>query len=544
MVNISLQFIAGGFHATPWGRHVNEGAVEWPPSQWRLLRALISIWHLKFRNEIERKELSDIIEQLSELPEYHLPSAALRGTRHYMPGHAHRQGVKTDVSLVLDTSISLGKEEKLNIYWADVSLSEAHEQVLRRLVDGISYLGRAESWVSAKLETTIPEINCSLAEFENSEKVLSSCCFSTSEFAEWYTQNLDKIEDIKFSEKKQKDYDKGRDTEKTKFTKKDKTNAIAEIPSTLLDALEVSTAHIRKSGWSIAPALKQVVYYRRRDCFDSKPQTRQGKHNTVTAVRYAVASAVLPRMTDAVSVGERVRIALMSISGKQNEGKVPAVFSGKTENGQPLKTNHQHGYYLSESCGGGGKISHVTVFSKEGFNREATQALLSIRRVWGRSGYDLQLIPVELGSPEELGGTIKNKGKSPLMASSTCWESITPFYPARHPKPKAENKESMLKWISFMKQYYTNEVLRELDFAGFPKPLEVEILPEKGIVLDGHLTSLVKFNAKRNGSGKKANITPVVVKLRFSEPVQGPIAIGYSAHYGLGCFKPTEDKCL
>ena len=44
---IKLNFPAGRMHATPWGRHVNEGAVEWPPSPWRILRALVATWHLK-----------------------------------------------------------------------------------------------------------------------------------------------------------------------------------------------------------------------------------------------------------------------------------------------------------------------------------------------------------------------------------------------------------------------------------------------------------------------------------------------------------------
>ena len=47
MLAIEFKFLAGRFHATPWGRQVNEGAVEWPPSPWRLLRALIAVWHLK-----------------------------------------------------------------------------------------------------------------------------------------------------------------------------------------------------------------------------------------------------------------------------------------------------------------------------------------------------------------------------------------------------------------------------------------------------------------------------------------------------------------
>jgi len=30
-VTIKLNFPAGRYHATPWGRHVNEGVAEWPP---------------------------------------------------------------------------------------------------------------------------------------------------------------------------------------------------------------------------------------------------------------------------------------------------------------------------------------------------------------------------------------------------------------------------------------------------------------------------------------------------------------------------------
>ena len=46
-VIIKLRFPGGRYHATPWGRHVNEGAVEWPPSPYRLVRALYDAWKRK-----------------------------------------------------------------------------------------------------------------------------------------------------------------------------------------------------------------------------------------------------------------------------------------------------------------------------------------------------------------------------------------------------------------------------------------------------------------------------------------------------------------
>ena|GEM_PF-6598726 len=44
MLALAFTFPGGRYHATLWNRHVNE---EWPPSPWRILRALIAVWHRK-----------------------------------------------------------------------------------------------------------------------------------------------------------------------------------------------------------------------------------------------------------------------------------------------------------------------------------------------------------------------------------------------------------------------------------------------------------------------------------------------------------------
>jgi CRISPR-associated protein Csb2 len=76
MPTIELRFPAGRLHATPWGRHVNEGAVEWPPSPWRILRSLIATWHLKTQPAVTAETLRSLIHALSEKsPAFHLPRA-------------------------------------------------------------------------------------------------------------------------------------------------------------------------------------------------------------------------------------------------------------------------------------------------------------------------------------------------------------------------------------------------------------------------------------------------------------------------------------
>ena len=47
MLVIELTFPSGRYHATAWGHHVNEGVPEWPPSPYRLVRALYDVWKRK-----------------------------------------------------------------------------------------------------------------------------------------------------------------------------------------------------------------------------------------------------------------------------------------------------------------------------------------------------------------------------------------------------------------------------------------------------------------------------------------------------------------
>lgn len=42
-VAIAIRFLTGRAHLHPWQSHHSEGRVEWPPSQWRLLRAIVAV---------------------------------------------------------------------------------------------------------------------------------------------------------------------------------------------------------------------------------------------------------------------------------------------------------------------------------------------------------------------------------------------------------------------------------------------------------------------------------------------------------------------
>src|SRR3984893_8958813 len=83
-VILKLTFPAGRYHATPWGRHVNEGVPEWPPSPWRLLRALVAVWK-RTCADLSQAQVQRMLEPLTQNPFFRLPACRVAHTRHYMP---------------------------------------------------------------------------------------------------------------------------------------------------------------------------------------------------------------------------------------------------------------------------------------------------------------------------------------------------------------------------------------------------------------------------------------------------------------------------
>jgi len=147
MTAIALRFPAGQFHATPWGRHVNEGVPEWPPSPWRLLRTLVAVWKIR-APDLEEPAVRRVLEQLTAEPLFHLPRATTGHTRHYM--RWYKKG-PTDQTLIFDAFVCLSSREEVVVVWPEAELELADRDLLQRLLENFGFLGRSESWCEARL---------------------------------------------------------------------------------------------------------------------------------------------------------------------------------------------------------------------------------------------------------------------------------------------------------------------------------------------------------------------------------------------------------
>jgi CRISPR-associated protein Csb2 len=137
MLAASIEFPTGRYHATPWDRQVNAGEVEWPPSPWRMLRALVATWHLKLeRPDIDHPhdDLVNLVEKLAGVPpRYRLPEATLAHSRHYMPigKEQYKSGkgklLVEQTSKVFDPFLHLEDDEPLVVAWPEIDPTDDEE---------------------------------------------------------------------------------------------------------------------------------------------------------------------------------------------------------------------------------------------------------------------------------------------------------------------------------------------------------------------------------------------------------------------------------
>ena len=565
MIAIQFHFPTGKLHATPWGRQVNEGAVEWPPSPWRILRALIAVWHNKLP-DVPRSEVEPLIEKLVDPPLYSLPPASQGHTRHYMPA------VNDNKTKIFDTFVIVprangpnntdgtngSKNQNTNglvIFWPDLALSSTETVLLEKLVLAMSYFGRAESWVNAEMipnwsgdANAMPLDQSGVASDQHLERVLAPDIPAT--FVAWRAASIAERKAFFLADKVRKEEAKGKATDKVKLTAADLKKVEETLPATLFDALHAETNDLRKAGWNRPPGSRWVEYIRPANTFDktvataSKSSTQTRKP---TVVRYAVAGSVVPRLTDALRIGERARTFLMGISGKATGGRVSTVFSGKNADGKPLQQSHSHAHFLCEAAGASAKITHLTIYAPMGFGEADEWTLSRFTGTWGDGGHDLQFVLLGIGQPDDFGGMNDKAGQSRALATSKVWTSRTPFLLPRHLKFKGEERNNPELHEAARNRQLIQIVQRELmnreQFSELHESAQIEPLLTRnaGTLLGGTATSWSKFGRIRaNGGGSVADAQGYGFRLAFREPVCGPIALGYGCHFGLGQFEPDE----
>jgi CRISPR-associated protein Csb2 len=518
MTVLELSFPAGRYHATPWGRHVNEGAVEWPPSPWRIVRAFIATWYLKAR-DIPESTVRSLVDALNQPPSFRLPPAATAHTRHYMP---YVKGKNEEKTKVFDTFIQLPEDGAVLVAW-NMTLPPKELQALRVLASRLGYLGRAESLVEARVLEGITGIEANAtplldgaATSERHKLVRVLSAMSPTDYEAWRTDFLSKNEPPEANKKKP-----------------GKKAKAPEVPDDLFAALHADTGNLQAAGWNLPPGARFVDYIRPENAFAPAPKPRPRRKGTLPSVaRYAVVSTVAPRITQAISVGDRVHDALCKWS---DQGKGSAiVFTGLDAGGKPLG-GHQHAHVFCEANGPCDAITHITVWAGMGFDEAACLALRRLNKVWGYGGHDIRLVLHGIGQPGDF-------ADCRLLGTAKIWRSLTPFVSTRHAKTFRDGRPKIEPSNGWQIGSPGHDLLRLLAEHSNGNSAHIKQSDERQSPYpfgERHLRSLQFQTVRFGGDGSRGQQNGASFTIVFPEPRQGPFALGFGAHFGLGLFVPV-----
>jgi CRISPR-associated protein Csb2 len=513
MIVLELGFPIGRYHATPWGRHVNEGATEWPPSPWRIVRALMATWYLKAR-QIPEATVRSLVNKLSIPPRFCLPPASTSHTRHYMP---YIEGKNQKTTKVFDTFIQLPENETVLVAWDAVFAAEEHA-ALKILASRLGYFGRAESLVVARFLDGIATIKANAFPIdentdlpEKTELVRVLAPMSSEAYSKWRDEFL-AANSLPASGK-------------TKSSKKAKEDGRSRIPADLFAALHADTGDLQAGGWNLPPGAQFLDYARPENAFAPAARPRPRRKGLLpTVARYALTSVVPPSITKALAVAQQIHTILC----KQSNGH--PVFTGAGRRG------HQHAHIFCESIGDpNAHITHVTVFAPEGFDEKAVEALRNIVWTWGFDRHHLRLVLHGVGKPEEF---LDCK----LFAHSQVWRSLTPFVSTRRTKTFRDGRPKMDS-NGWQKGSPGHDLLRLLGMLPHGGGAEVRCLKETAMPYafgQRRFRSLQFLTQRHGGKGSRGNGCGSAFTITFLQPVSGPLALGYGAHFSLGLFAPAN----
>lgn len=383
---LQLRFPWGRYYATPWGRHVNEGAVEWPPSPWRIVRSLFAVWRTRVPS-LPEDDVLRALEVLSAPPTYWLPPGRVAHTRHYLPdADDQRRAGKHSTDLALDAFMAMAPGAAVYAGW-DEDLDPEARAILGQLTDELPYLGRAESMVEAQLAEEPPE---GLERWEPAEDGLLAL-------------DVDLVRLL--------------------------------APSRPLDlaTLTVRTGDLHRQRRLQPPGTEWAVYQPVGPRLEVRPRHRAEPRSVTwpSAVAFRVVGRVPPPLRAAVPLGALLRRAALS-----SHGDPSSTLSGHDPTGAVRRDGHRHLHALAL---GDHRIERLLLWAPERFNDSEVRAITRLRRL--RVPDHLHKLlgqHVELAL-EFVGPVTALEGE--YTQGSTAWRTATPFAPARHMKPRDAPQE-------------------------------------------------------------------------------------------------------
>jgi len=411
---LAFRFPLGRYHANPWDRAVNEGASEWPPSPWRILRALVATWHTRWP-DLPAADIDAVLDALADPPAYRTPTTGTGHTRHYLPDPGHRTAQAGSTDLTLDPFLAIDKQSELLVRW-EAGLSAGQREVLSKLAELIPYLGRSESVCQARL-------------FDTEEDPVPD--------GAWWRPDA---------------------------AGSTRTRLLVPTRPFSREALEATTAGVRKSKRTVPPGTTWVTYARGNPEPVPAPQRPARRSFPLpTAIRFAVTGRAPVQVTNGVLIADEAhRIAARCLE----KAGIADARRREIMGTRGAATGHGHAHWVPIAGQGESAtfIDALLVYVPDGLEPAEIGAIISAGKISGKRGANGYEVP---GFPEQqllfqAAGQVQDVAPELVApAGATRWRSVTPYLPVRH-----RHKESA-------EDHSTADVSRELRYRNLPEPVAV-----------------------------------------------------------------------
>ena len=504
MLTLRLTFPWGRYYAHPWGQNpARITEAEWPPSPWRLLRAIAAAW---FQANPGCKPSADLILTLEvlgrELPAFVLPKVSFSRSVHYQPYF------KKDKKLTESASYQRARHENhfvavgddVFVQWNLNNIDEATLATVRSLVSSlasrIAYFGRAESVCELSVEAESPvdnnEVRVAIQNDQPARRI-------GLDYRDVFCPNPVDFQATDLWKRRESGINDG-------LARKHLVQDLIDTPQPLPDG-SAWFSYRMPEGWPQRWVIRHAAKTRRKT-----------KRDKVIAhfLEFSLQCRIPVPVKHTVSIAEMFRESAI-----RNHRSPSFALSGH-DRPDDVNGNHIHAFYLPQPDPSGQHLIKLRVQSIHGFTQREVNAMMSVGALrWAGGRFPAR--PVLLRVEREI----------PKIEPATVWQSLTPFVPARH-------------WY---RKKLTEGRVREADSP--ERQLRVS-LQEAGIK-----TSDVEINSIKSGKStwdvckvhlpkhvQAANAEPdrrvgIFLKATFARPVMLPFpAFGHSCHFGLGQFLP------
>ncbi|MDT0268579.1 type I-U CRISPR-associated protein Csb2 [Streptomyces sp. DSM 44915] len=478
MITLAFHFPNRRYHATPWGRYLNEGAVELPPSPWRILRTLYAAWKTR-HPELDTDTIHPLLHQLAAPPVYHLPPYRLAHVRHYHPDTHHRADHHS-TDRAIDAFAILGADATLYLTWHTAALTTAQHKALELLCQAVPYLGRSESLTQARIHEGPPPADthtpCALHLWNDDTQAAS-----------------------------------GTDT----------VQLLAPDGALDLAALTQRPVDIRADKRRYPPNTRLLPYtVPLPDPAPHRPARTTRARPLTTAVRLTLAERIRPPLTQALTLTDALRAACIKqlTTGHPDRLQQASVLAGKNADQTPMR-GHQHTHFIPYSTNGR-HIDDIVLWAPAGLSDEELHAIHETARTRTIG------VPQDIPGPHNLHLRVTAYGPAEATlprawtTPAARWTTTTPFIPPRHRKKKQE-----------LHAYLTAEITRELAHRDLPEPTDITLTP-------GPWSRHTRHRRSKKETLATAR-TAYGIQLTFPHPITGPLTLGRHSHFGLGTFTPT-----